>query len=236
MTASAAYMNLPFDAAIAFFRAKLNLPVETWDEIWAAMHGRAFTVAGAMEADVLESFRVAVDKAISTGSTLGEFKKDFNRIVEKTGWGFNGSAAWRAAVIYNTNVTVAYQRGHWLAMTDPDVVKVRPYLRYVKSSSADPRPEHMRWANLVLPWDDPWWDTHYPPNGWGCKCGVVSMSEREVQRMVDSGVNVARTAPEIEYYDYDDKARDRIIQVPKGIDPGWDYNVGKVGFQLPEAA
>ena len=238
MKASADYMNLPFEAAIAFFRKKMNLPVETWDAIWAEMHGRAFTVAGAMEADVIESFREAVDKAISTGSTLADFKKDFAAIIERTGWGFNGSAAWRAAVIYNTNVSVAYHRGHWQAMTDPDVVRVRPYLRYVKSSSADPRPEHLRWASppVILPYDDPWWDTHYPPNGWGCKCGVVSMSEREVRRLADSGVRVIDRAPEIEYYDFEDKQRNRVIQVPKGIDPGWDYNVGKVGFKPLEAA
>ena len=185
---------------------------------------------------MIESFREAVDKAISTGSTLAEFKKDFRHIVEKTGWGFNGSAAWRAAVIYNTNVSVAYQHGHWQAMTDPDVVKVRPYLRYVESSSAEPRQEHLRWKNTVLPWDHPWWDTHYPPNGWGCKCGVVSMSGREVDRLIASGANVRTEAPEIEYYDYEDKQRGRIIQVPKGIDPGWDYNVGKTGFKPLEAA
>lgn len=231
MSASALYMNLPFESAIAFFRSKLNLPVETWDAIWGEMHGQAFTVAGATDEAILESFRVAVDKAISTGSTLATFKKDFNGIVETFGWGINGSAAWRAAVIYNTNLSVAYQRGHWQAMTDPDVVKVRPFLRYIRSRSAEPRAEHLRWANLILPYDDPWWDTHYPPNGWGCKCGVVSMSERQVQKLIDSGAQVQRTAPVIEYYDYEDKQRGQIIQVPRGIDPGWDYNVGKVGFK-----
>jgi len=231
MSGAAAYMNLSFEAAIAFFRAKLNMPAATWDAIWGDMHTQAFTVAGAMTDDIIESFRIAVDRAVSTGSTLADFRKDFDGIVEKFGWGFNGSAAWRAAVIYNTNLSVAYQRGHWQQMTDPDVVKTRPFLRYIRSSSAEPRPEHQQWADLILPWDHPFWRTHYPPNGWGCKCGVVSMSERQVQRLIDQGVNVQRTEPEIEYYDYEDKVRDRVIQVPKGIDPGWDYNVGIDGFR-----
>jgi hypothetical protein len=62
------------------------------------------------------------------------------------------------------------------------------------------------------------------------------MSEREVRRLADSGVRVIDRAPEIEYYDFEDKQRNRVIQVPKGIDPGWDYNVGKVGFKPLEAA
>jgi uncharacterized protein with gpF-like domain len=231
MSGSAAYMNLSFEAAIAFFRAKLNMPAATWDAIWGEMHTQAFTVAGAMTDDIIESFRIAVDRAISTGSTFADFKKDFDSIVEKTGWGFNGSAKWRAKVIYDTNLSVAYQRGHWQQMTDPDVVKTRPYLRYIRSSSAEPREEHLQWANLILPWDHPFWQSHYPPNGWECKCGVVSLSERQVQRLIDQGVNVQRTAPVIEYYDYEDKVRDRVIKVPKGIDPGWDYNVGIDGFR-----
>lgn len=167
MTGSASYMDLPFEAAIAYFRAKMDLPAEAWDAIWGQMHSQAFTVAGAMTDDIIESFRGAVDKAIAEGTTLAEFQKDFDHIVSRTGWGFNGSPKWRAQVIYDTNLSVAYQHGHWKAMTDPDVVRLKPYLRYVRSSSADPRPEHQAWADLVLRWDDPWWDTHYPPNGWG---------------------------------------------------------------------
>lgn len=231
MSGAAAYMNLSFEAAIAFFRAKLNMPAATWDAIWGEMHTQAFTVAGAMTDDIIESFRIAVDRAISTGSTFADFKKDFDSIVERTGWGFNGSATWRAQVIYDTNLSVAYQRGHWQRMTSPNIRKSRPYLRYVRSSSGDPRPEHLAWENIVLPWDDPWWDTHYPPNGWGCKCGVRSLGERDLQALTDRGVNVTLKAPEIEYYEYNDKPRNRTLQVPKGIDPGWDYNVGKDGFR-----
>ena len=26
------------------------------------------------------------------------------------------------------------------------------------------------WDGTVLPLDDPWWSSHSPQNGWGCKC------------------------------------------------------------------
>jgi uncharacterized protein with gpF-like domain len=29
------------------------------------------------------------------------------------------------------------------------------------------RPMHAAWHNTVLPFDHPFWKTHYPPNGWG---------------------------------------------------------------------
>jgi uncharacterized protein with gpF-like domain len=169
MPESAKYISLPFDVAIAYFRAKIRMPSATWSQIWQEMHTRAFTVAGAMKDDLLADLQKAVDKAISEGTTLDEFRKDFDKIILKSGWQYKGTRAWRTAVIFNTNLSTAYSAGHWKQMTDPDVLSVRPYLRYIASSSKEPREEHMAWYNVVLPADDPWWDTHYPPNDWGCK-------------------------------------------------------------------
>lgn len=169
MPPSAEYMDRPFDEAIAYFRQKLNVPTATWRDLWQSMHDRAFTVAGALNEDLLQDLREAVDQGIAEGTTLAEFRSAFDEIVQRYGWIYNGGRGWRTAVIFNTNMSVAYSIGNYRQMTDPDVLAARPYLRYVGSSAADPRPEHQAWYNVILPADDPWWDTHYPPNGWGCK-------------------------------------------------------------------
>ena len=235
MSASAEYMNLPFDEAIAFFRAKLNMPTATWKTLWKEMHARAFSVAGAMKEELIQDLREAIEKGIAEGTTLAEFRKAFDAIIQRHGWAYKGGKAWRTAVMFNTNLSVAYAKGHWDQMTDPDVLKARPYLRYVRSYAANPRPEHQAWANTILPADDPWWDTHYPPNGWGCKCGVVSHSAREVTRLKAEEANgphpVRTKAPKTEHYEWADKDTGEVHQIPKGIDPGWDYNVGKAGFR-----
>ncbi|MDE2442099.1 MAG: head morphogenesis protein, partial [Betaproteobacteria bacterium] len=57
----------PFAEQLDFFRAKLNLPTDRWDDIQRAAHDRAFIVAGAGEADLLADLRAAVDKAIAEG-------------------------------------------------------------------------------------------------------------------------------------------------------------------------
>jgi len=115
-------------------------------------------------------------------------------------------------------------------MTDPAVLQARPYLRYVASSSAEPRVEHMKWYNLVLPAEHEFWKTHHPPNGWGCKCGVVNHSAGGVERLREQGVNIKTEAPEIEYYEWTDKATGEVKKVPVGIDPGWDYNPGEAAW------
>lgn len=239
---SAQYLSLPFRDAISFFRQKVSLPTESWDDLWKGMHSRAFVVAGATKAELVGDLRKAVDRAISQGTTLAEFRKDFDSIVETHGWNYKGGRNWRSAVIYDTNLSVAYDAGHYKARNDPAVLAARPYLRYLASRSAHPREEHIRWYNLVLPYDHPFWETHTPRNGWGCKCGVTTVSERELAELQaefeDSGTPIRTKAPKLETYDYVNRKTGEISKVPKGIDPGWDYNPGKAawGKQLSQKA
>ena len=229
---AAQYLNQPFDAAIAAFRSKLNLPTAKWDDIWGDQHARAFVVAGAAKQDLLCDMRGAVDKALAEGKTLADFRKEFAGICQRRGWEPRGGQAWRAATIYNTNLSTAYAAGHYKSMTSPAVLQARPYWRYVPSSSANPRPEHMAWYNTVLPADDPWWNTHYPPNGWGCKCGVVSHDASEVDALEAAQPvhPVKRQAPPQDMRSYTDRKTGEVIRVPRGIDPGWDYNPGKASW------
>jgi len=231
MDTAAEYIKLPFSQAIDYFRRKVNLATDAWDDIWGEMHTRAFVVAGATKEALLDDLRTAVDKAISTGTTLAEFRKDFDTIVKKNGWSYNGERGWRTAVIYDTNLSVAYSAGRYRQMSLPAVKSVRPYFRYLPSSSADKRAEHIAWYNLVLPQDDPFWDAHMPPNGWGCKCGVTSVSVRELARLqqeeADSPYPIRTAAPEVQMVEHVNKKTGQVLSVPEGIDPGWDYNPGK---------
>ena len=164
---AAQYQDLPFKEAIAFFRAKLSIPTRAWDDIWKEMHSRSFVVAGATKENLLADLRAAVDKAVAEGTTLAEFRTDFDQVIAKHGWDYTGGRAWRTAIIYDTNLAMAYSAGSYRQRNQPAVLATRPYVRYLPSSAANPRPEHMNWYNLVLPHDDPFWLTHTPPNGWG---------------------------------------------------------------------
>lgn len=74
--------------------------------------------------------------------------------------------------------------------------------------------------------DNPFWQTHFPKNGWGCKCHVRSVSRVEYQKLKDQG-DVITKAPKIKMREVINKRIGEIERVPIGIDPGWDYNVGK---------
>ncbi|MFO1421186.1 MAG: phage minor head protein [Candidatus Competibacteraceae bacterium] len=220
--AEADYGSLPFEEALAFFRQKLNLPTQRWDDLLGAAHDRAFVVAGAMQADLLADLKGAVEKAIAEGTTLDTFRRDFERIVAERGWigwtgeGTQAGRAWRARIIYDTNLFTSYSAGRYQQMQA--IANRRPFWRYRHSdASVVPRPQHVAWDGMILRHDDPWWSQHYPPNGWGCKCTVETLSEREMKK---SGLT---TTPED---DIPYNATDPKTGLPQGIDRGWDYQPG----------
>lgn len=225
--------GVPFQEAIDFFRQKLNLPSQTWRDIEGRSHDRAFVVAGAMKDALLADLRAEIDKAIAGKTTLEEFRKNFDAIVARHGWtgwtgeGSEAGRAWRTRVIYETNLKTAYAAGRYAQMTDPDIVKVYKWWRYRHAFYRQPeraRPEHRDiWNGTVLRFDDPWWDTHYPPNGWNCSCGVETLSDRELKA---EGIEPDEAPPITTRTVIDPKTGEK-VQVPNGIDFGWDHAPGQ---------
>ncbi|MCV2359641.1 phage head morphogenesis protein [Paucibacter sp. TC2R-5] len=208
----------PFAEGLAFFRAKLNLPTEVWDDIKTRAHDRAFIVAGAAKADLLQDLRGAVDAVIEKDG-LHAFRQNFKAIVAKHGWsGWTGEGsvrgeAWRTKVIYQTNLSTSYAAGRYQQLTEPEFAKLRPFWKYVHSDSQlHPRHLHLAWHGLTLPIEHPFWKTHFAPNGWGCRCEI---------HPVAAPATGAATEPPAGWEQIDPKTG---VQV--GIDRGFDYAPG----------
>ncbi|PHS66357.1 MAG: hypothetical protein COB09_02540 [Thalassobium sp.] len=188
-------------------RLRKLVPTERWTDIARNAHDRAFVVAGAMKADLLHDLAKAVTKAIENGGTIEQFRQDFDRAVERSGWAYKGERNWRTRVIYSTNMSTTYAAGRLSQLRDPELQQVAPYWMYRHGGSADPRPEHLKWDKLVVRADNPWWRIHYPPNGWGCSCYVIAVSRASAERLGGRFEEPEATRP-------------------GDIDPGWDYAPG----------
>lgn len=209
----AQYGSLPFSEAISFFRNKLNVPTERWNDVWQGAHNNSFMIAGALKNDLLNDFRQALDSAIAEGKSLSWFKKQFKDIKNQHGWSHTGSEAWRSQVIYDTNMRQSYNAGRY------EQLQQFEFWQYQHGDSRQPRALHLFWHNLVLPKSDPWWQTHFPSNGWGCKCKVRGRTKKYLER---KGLNVSNT-PNNGLWEWTDKATGELHKIPKGIDPGFDY-------------
>lgn len=223
MTELSAVFRKPFPEALAALRLRIaNLvPTEGWDDphIREADHDRGFMVAGAMKADLLADLAVAVEKIESQGATLDMFAKDWRGIVAKHGWSYTGDAtakgqAWRIRTVYGTNLRTSYMSGVMAQLVASDY----PWWVYRHGGSVEPRIQHLAWNGVALPPDHPFWQTHTPPNGWGCSCYVNgARTEAGIRRM---GGDPAKTLPD------GWQALDPKTGAPVGIDRGWAYSPG----------
>ncbi|MDZ7862665.1 PBECR2 nuclease fold domain-containing protein [Acidovorax sp.] len=219
---TAAFGSLPFAEQSEFFRRKVNLPTDGWTDIYTREHDYAFVVAGANRDAIVSDFRAAVAKAIDGGATLEDFRKDFDTIVAKHGWDYNGGRAWRSRVIYETNLAASYAAGRWQQL------QAAPFWQYDHQDWVqNPRPEHVSWDGLVLERGHPWWESHFPPNGWFCHCKVRGLWPRDLQRLGKSGPDQAPATNLVEHVIGQRSAiGPRMVRVPEGIDPGFENAPG----------
>jgi SPP1 gp7 family putative phage head morphogenesis protein len=221
--------DLPFDEAIAFFRQKIDMPSKDYRALYEGMHARGFVVAGATNAQLLADFRAAIDKALADGTTLDTFRKDFAQIVAANGWtDYTGAdsakgRAWRTGVIFDTNLRTARAAGQWAQIQRTK--KTHKWLRYVAVQDDRTRDEHRQWDGLVLDADDAFWKTHYPPNGWNCRCTVEALDQVDLD---EEGIEPDKAPPvEMETRTVKTADGDMQVEVPKGIDTGFGTNVGE---------
>lgn len=214
--------NVPAIEAIAHFRQKVQVPTERWDQLMGAANAHAFTIAGATKADLLNDFYGSVLSAIENGESIGQFRKRFDKIVEGHGWQYKGKRGWRTRVIYDNNLRSAKMAGRWQQIQRTK--KARPYLVYVTVDDSKVRDQHRKWHYIALPVDDVFWDTHYPPNGYGCRCFVITATAKQLEQM---GITVIESPDVKSTEKFNTKTGEYYGKVPEGIDTGWDYNVGK---------
>jgi hypothetical protein len=208
-------IDQPFEEAIAFFRQKVSTPTKSWRDVWDGAHSKMFMVAGANNKAIVDDFQAAIAKALEQGTTLEDFRKDFDKVVKTHGWSYEGERGWRTRTIFETNLRTAYAAGRYAQMTEPDTLATFPFWQYHHSGAVHPRLQHKEWDGTCLAANDPFWNVAYPPNGFGCGCFVTPLSRPGLRRLGKSGPD---RAPDLDQLGTDQ---------PLGVDPSFAYNPGK---------
>jgi SPP1 gp7 family putative phage head morphogenesis protein len=142
---------------------------------------------------------------------------------------------YRLRTIYQTNLQSAYMTGRYKAFAEN--VQNRPYWQYVAVLDSRTRPAHRILHGKVFRADDPFWDTHYPPNGWRCRCRVRALSEGNVTKLGLTPESSEGTLHD-EPAQINSRGDERPVTVytdPKTKltmhpDPGFNFNQGKTAF------
>lgn len=140
---------------------------------------------------------------------------------------------WRLKTIYRTNIQTAYMAGRYKEQIDN--VENRPYFQYIAVMDRRTRPAHAQLNGRVFKYDDEFWNSFYPPNGWGCRCRVRVLSDDNLK---DRNLGVDSSQGQLsEEMRLVSKKTGELKPVTVYIDPltghkiepdvGWSYNPGK---------
>lgn len=222
---------LPKEALEYLNRRKIK-PTTGWTDLWHGEHARYFTVAQSVYGDILNDVYEGVEQCLKEGVTLRDFQKKLTPILQQKGWwgktedGVQLGSPRRLEIIYDTNLRTTTAAARWERVQRRK--DTMPYLKYMCVMDERTRAQHRRWHNMVLPVDHPFWITHFPPNGWRCRCIVRQLSEGQLK---SEGLQVSPD-PVINYRPWVDKKTGQTKLVPEGIAPGFDYNVGVAGLRV----
>ena len=169
---------LPMKEAMRFWADKTQLSPSQFAKLSDAAKVKAFAVSGIAKGSELTTVFEALERAISQGISFDEFKKSCGDIFARRGWA--GVKAWRIDNIFRTNIQTAYNVGRYKEMME--VAPTRPYWQYSAVNDSRTRPAHIAVNGKIYRYDHKFWDTWYPPNGFRCRCGVTTLSERELNR------------------------------------------------------
>jgi Phage Mu protein F like protein len=237
------FKRLPPKEAIAYFRQKGYAIGFSWEDVWQQEHQAAFTVAKAMQLDILRDIREAVDSALSDGTTFATFRQNLKPLLVQKGWWGKADmtdpltgelrkvqlgSTRRLKTIFDTNLRTAHSEGQWERIQRSK--DTFPYLIYDANNSEHPRIQHSQWDNLVLPVDDPFWLAHKPVKAWGCKCGVRQANAKMLEQR---GLKVGES-PSTPEYTYTNRRTGEIQKIPLGVDPAFNYPPGGRSANLPK--
>lgn len=231
------------EAAVAYLKQRGKL-TETfdWRDLWQDEHAQQFTVSRLARLDLLKAIQDGITQSVEGDLSRRDWTRDIKALLTKEGWWGEKEVLdpvtgklvkttfdpARLKLIYDTNTNMAYSAGLWERIERNK--RTSPYIRYITKRDERVRITHRAWDNLALPVDHPFWNTHFPPNGWRCRCRAMSMSQAQYDDWKAKG-RIKTEALPIVTRRWVDKRSGEIHQIPVGIDPGFNYNPGKAGIR-----
>ncbi|MBE2895464.1 minor capsid protein [Pasteurellaceae bacterium HPA106] len=184
------------EKALEFLRSKYAVLNDVDDvAMLNSVRGKAARIANLSSLEMTKDIYQSLIDAHENGIAFGQWKKEMLAHFKRKGWvayydkgyqladpktGEHFGTPWRLNTIYRTNTQSAYSAQRYQQQRDN--ADSRPYWQYTAVNDNRTRPSHSAMNGLVYRYDDPFWDTFYPPNGFNCRCSVIALAPRDIAR------------------------------------------------------
>lgn len=192
---------VPHEEARRFIASKPAVVRGMFDRMLPEIRMRAFTITGVESATVLQDVRDRIAE-LPRGGDWDTIKREVAD--EVSPWlsaPADAEAAdkalrqamRRAEILMRHHGFQAYQATQHEVLQE--VIEDFPYWQYQSVGDGNVRESHAALDGVVLPANHPFWQRHYPPWDWGCRCQVVPISRRDYER-IQGGQARGRTLTE----------------------------------------
>ena len=162
--------NVPPKEAIEHFKAKKTVTKKQFNKLNREARSASFTVSRVYKEDVLQGFKDELRVSLETGRTQAETIKRFHQIL--TGASHKQLGNFHLETVFRTNMQTSYGVGRRRALED--VKDDLPFWTRNAVMDDRTRPQHAALNGITLPADHEFWDTHFCPDGFNCRCMITA--------------------------------------------------------------
>ena len=177
-----AFTGHPMAKAIEAFSKRRVLTPEAFKKLRAKARRKAFTVAGATSTEMIQTVKDELVKRVEDEADLRLFQTFMKERLESAGW--TPASNGHVETIFRTNIASAYSAGRYEQMTQPDVIKARPYAQVLTPNDGPPRqrPWHQKAHGRVFDLSE-LSPEMFTPWGFNCRCRFRSLSARQLKAL-----------------------------------------------------
>lgn len=121
---------------------------------------------------------------------------------------------------YHTALNASLLASTYMRLRKP--AKVAPFWKYLTAGDDRVREAHRLLDGVILPFDDERWRKIFPPNGWNCRCTVVSLTRNQAK-----DVDIAAMRKRVDDFM-------KLDQWKQSVADGWGVNRARTGEVFTE--
>ena len=161
--------NMPYHEAVEHLKKRDVIKKVDYDKLSDKMRFRAFTASRINDGKLLERLNAEMLSNVRDGKGLKDFlsltKTD---ILDKIGMGPNQGWYWET--VYRTNVQTAYNAGRAMGFAEDKPLALE--LVIIDDLRTSDICRQYAGKRFILPYDHPFWQTHWPPFHFNCRTTV----------------------------------------------------------------
>ena len=168
--------TLPFDEAVAYLKKRDVVKKTDYYALADKIKFRAFTASRIADGDLLKRINEALIQNETAGGTLKDFLKLTNdELLDKVGMGPN--AGWYWETVYRTNMQTAYNTGRAIELNEVPPLALE-FIAIDDTRTSDICRPYAA-SRVILPPNDPFWETHWPPLHFNCRSTVRGIYDED---------------------------------------------------------